>query len=166
VKPIGALAHFSSAGAAAARLALGRLEELKMSIRIIPALVAALSLGATGVALAQPGEPSEPDEVVVAPFYAPPGAEVRFETVSFADLDLGTRAGAYTLMGRINAAAKRVCSPDATAKKDLRDAADYDACMGQAVDRAVEEVSAPALTDLYRYGGGYRIARGYNSRGY
>ena len=133
-----------------------------MSIRLLPALAMAVGLAGAGLAYAQPGAPSYPasaDEVVVSPPYLPPGAEIRREPVSFADLDLGTREGAYTLMGRINAAARRVCDPEPSAPADLRDQSDYRGCFEDAVGRAVTDVDAPTLNDLYRYGA--RYARAY-----
>jgi UrcA family protein len=149
------------------RLAAPR--KLIMSNRLIPVLAAAIGLAGAGASLAQPGPygsaygPSPADEVVVAPPYLPPGAELRREAVSFADLDLGTRAGAYTLLMRIRGAARRVCSPEPSTPADLRDSADYHGCFDEAMGRAVADVDAPALSDLYGYGGygGARYARGY-----
>lgn len=126
-----------------------------MSIRLIPILAAAASLAGAGLVHAQgyagPSEPLANDEVVVSPPYAPPGAELRREPVSYEDLDLSTHAGANTLMGRINAAARRVCSPDVTYPDQLADVSDHDRCISQAVDRAVADVDAPSLSDVYRY---------------
>ena len=133
--------------------------------RLIPILAATASLAGAGFAHAQagygaPGEPYSNDEVVVTPPYAPPGAELRRETVSFEDLDLSTRAGADTLMGRIRSAAQRVCSPDATYPDQLSDVADHDRCMDRAIDRAVADVDAPSLDDAYHA----RYARAYSYR--
>src|SRR5215469_8763869 len=101
---------------------------LIMSQRLIAVLAAAASLAVVASAHAQPGGPPPNDEVLVQPPYLPPGAELRSEVVSYADLDLSTRAGARTLLGRIHGAAVRVCSPDPTSPGDLRDTADHDAC--------------------------------------
>ena len=133
-----------------------------MSIRLISILAMAAGLACSGLAVAQPdgpGDSASADEVVVSPPYVPPGAELRREPVSFADLDLGTREGAYTLIGRIRAAARRVCDPEPTTPPDLRDSADYHGCFEEAVARAVTDVDAPTLNDLYRYG--VRYARAY-----
>jgi UrcA family protein len=141
-----------------------------MSNRLIPILAAAASLAVgAGVTFAQPGnaalsEPLAIDDVVVTPPGAPPGGEERREPVAFADLDLNTTAGAYTLMGRIKAAAQRVCSPDATNPDELGDTADHDSCMFEAVDRAVAVVDAPSLDDVYRHGREYARAYSYRRR--
>jgi UrcA family protein len=126
-----------------------------MSIRLISILAAAASLAGAGSALAQiglngPSEPLSSDEVVVAPTYVPPGAELRQEAVFFGDLDIDSHAGANTLMHRISAAAQRVCSPPGTYPDEQSDIADYNRCMAQAIGRTVDQVDAPALTDVYQ----------------
>jgi UrcA family protein len=136
-----------------------------MFIRLVTILAAAASLAGAGGALAQIGlsDPSEPlsgNEVVVAPPYLPPGAELRSEAVFFGDLDVDSHAGANTLLHRISAAAQRVCSPPSTYPDELGDVADYDRCMNEAVGRAVDNMGAPALNDVYQ--ARYR----YHRRGY
>ena len=132
-----------------------------MSLHSVPVLLAALCLAAAGQAYAQPDDRYAGDEIVVTPQYAPPGAEVRREWVRFADLDLGTRAGAATLLGRISAAAKQVCSPEPVGPGQLADTADYRDCYGDAVARAVDTLDEPTLNDVYRYGAP-RYARAYS----
>ncbi|HEY6643323.1 UrcA family protein [Povalibacter sp.] len=64
-------------------------------------------------------------------------------TVSFADLNLGTTAGAATLFGRIRAAAAAVCAAEnGTA---LQQKTQYQACMAFAVSNAVAAVNSPSL---------------------
>ena len=67
----------------------------------------------------------------------------RRQVVRFADLDLTREAGAATLLGRLQAAAREVCEP---LKSEWLDS---HRCMDQALARAVAEVNAPALTDRY-----------------
>jgi UrcA family protein len=140
-----------------------------MFIRLIPVLACAAGLAGAGACLAQPGaygnsDAYSSDEVVVSPPYLPPGAELRHEPVGFADLDLGTRAGAYTLLMRIRGAAQRVCSPQPSTPADLRDSSDYRGCMDDAMAHAVADVDAPRLSDLYHYGG-YARAYSYQRSG-
>ena len=60
------------------------------------------------------------------------------QSVSYADLDLGSSAGMKTLTVRINSAAKTVCGP-APEYRDSRTA--YDACIKTAVDHAMIQVA-------------------------
>ena len=126
-----------------------------MSIRVIPALAAVLSLAAAGQAFAQPY--GDDDLVVRAPYAGSDGREVHFKRVAFADLDLSSPAGGYTLLGRIRAAARDVCTPEPS--RNLADNADYEDCFEGAVSRAVYDVDAPSLSDAY---GARQYARGYN----
>jgi UrcA family protein len=71
-------------------------------------------------------------------------------TVSYAGLDLSTRAGAETLYRRIKAAAKEVCAP--WEGHELERVAKWRSCYGQAVANAVAEVHRPALTALHQAG--------------
>jgi UrcA family protein len=123
-----------------------------MSTKILLAFVAAASLAGAGQALAQSYAYDDRDEVVITPEYVPPGAELRRERVTYADLDISTHAGASRLLSRINSAAKRVCSPEPTVPGELNDRADYRACYADAVERAVAFVDAPALNDVFAYG--------------
>ena len=76
------------------------------------------------------------------------GREVRQQRVSYADLNLRTEAGARTLLGRIQGAAKKVCSPE-PAPPDLTDQADYKTCLHDAQDGAVAELGNPRVSALY-----------------
>ena len=77
-------------------------------------------------------------------FDAHAGDDVRFETVKFADLNVGTPAGAEALYARIHAAAWHVCQqpggelPAATI------------CMRRSESNAVGKVNAPLLTAFYQ----------------
>jgi UrcA family protein len=129
-----------------------------MPLRLLPVLAAAIGLAGVTQVHAQPYDqpayddrPSPSDEVVVQPPYLPPGAQLKRQTVSFDDLDLSTRSGAYTLLTRIKGAARKVCSPDASGTRDMRDQSDYDGCLAAAVGRAVDDVGAPTLQDVYAY---------------
>jgi len=129
-----------------------------MSIRSLFIGIAGLGLAAAaGAAGAQPSDsydsyqPSVGEVVVAAP-PAAPGAVIRSERISFADLDLDAPQGAHTLLMRISGAAKNVCSPEPSTTRDLRDGADYSACVHRAIADAVDEVDAPSVDVAYRYG--------------
>jgi len=69
-------------------------------------------------------------------------------TVSYAGLDLSTRAGAETLYRRIKGASEQVCS--AFEGRPLQRVALWRRCYEQAVANAVAEVHRPALTALHQ----------------
>jgi len=64
-------------------------------------------------------------------------------TVSYSDLDLSTSAGARTLYGRIQFAAKRVCGYEGT---DVLSQAIWRKCFHGSVGDAVAKVNSPLLT--------------------
>jgi UrcA family protein len=68
-------------------------------------------------------------------------------TVKFSDLNLSTSQGAAALYARIKTAAKSVC-PGAE-DRDLGVRSRSGACIERAVQTAVVEVNAPALSALY-----------------
>jgi UrcA family protein len=76
------------------------------------------------------------------------GREVRQQRVSYADLNLPTDAGARTLLGRIQGAAKNVCAPQ-PAPPDLNQQDDYKTCLRDARDGAVAELGNPRVSTLY-----------------
>ena len=76
------------------------------------------------------------------------GREVRQQRVSYADLDLRTEAGARSLLGRIEGAAKIVCSPQ-PAPPDLTEQADYKTCLRDAQDGAVAQLGSDSVSALY-----------------
>lgn len=116
-----------------------------MSIRMFAIACAAVGLAVTGgVALAQ-----DDQDLVVTGRAAPSDATVRSQVVSYRDLDISNYDGARTLLTRIDGAAKTVCRPDADIR-NLGDNTDYRDCMYDAVSRAVSDVDAPTVSDLYQ----------------
>jgi len=69
-------------------------------------------------------------------------------TVKFADLDISRPAGAAKLYGRIQGAANVVCS--AYDHSGFNAQANFKACVGDAVGRAVAKVGSPTLNMVYR----------------
>jgi len=76
-----------------------------------------------------------------------PYGTVREMPVFFGDLDVGREEGASALLGRLSAAAQRVCSPADTA--DLNMQIVYHRCLHIAMDRAVADAGSPLLASLY-----------------
>ena len=117
-----------------------------MSIRSIVIAGAALGLIVTGgVALAQ----DDSNDIVVTSHAQRGDREVNSQVVRFEDLDISNYSGARTLLSRIDSAAKNVCAPEAETI-NFSDNADYRDCMYDAVSRAVSDVDAPTLNDLYQ----------------
>jgi UrcA family protein len=71
--------------------------------------------------------------------------------VKYADLNVGTTAGATMLYRRIRGAADRVCG--VADKRDLARLGQAKACADHAVAEAVAKVNAPALTQVYEFQG-------------
>jgi UrcA family protein len=69
-------------------------------------------------------------------------------SVSYADLDLSRRAGAETLLARLQAGAGRVCGTE-QGKRTLPERKLQSACLKQAMDGAVARIGAPLVTALY-----------------
>jgi UrcA family protein len=67
------------------------------------------------------------------------------ETVRFADLNISTPEGAKVLYGRIERAARRVCS---SPLPDFLSPHQESICTDIAIDKAVKAVNSPALTAL------------------
>ena len=76
------------------------------------------------------------------------GREVRQQRVSYADLNLRTEAGARTLLGRIQGAAKRVCAPEPS-PPDLTEQADFKTCLHDANAGAVAQLGDAWVSALY-----------------
>jgi UrcA family protein len=76
-----------------------------------------------------------------------PAGQVRQTTVSYADLNLLNPEGVARLYGRLLAAAAKVCSADT--ERELRGQMLREACVDQAIQRAVASVAAPELTRYY-----------------
>jgi UrcA family protein len=68
------------------------------------------------------------------------------QRVSYADLDISKPAGAKVLYGRIVAAARHVCALDGI--RDLGSMRWVNQCTDRAIDKAVKDVGAPALSAL------------------
>lgn len=79
---------------------------------------------------------------------------VRMNAVRYDDLNLNKPAGARMLYRRIQAAAHQVCD---LSTRNLRLLGEQQACIERAVDEAVRNVNAPALTRL-RFGADTRLA--------
>jgi UrcA family protein len=67
--------------------------------------------------------------------------------VKYADLDISSTEGAAVLYGRINRAAREVCEPADAQTLDFP--IPRHRCADQAVERAVTQVSSPALARYY-----------------
>ena len=67
------------------------------------------------------------------------------KTVSVADLDIGSPAGANAALARLRYAAKAACDPGGT---PLDGGTQYRACVSDAVDRAVASLGSPVLTAI------------------
>jgi UrcA family protein len=72
------------------------------------------------------------------------GDDVRSETVKFADLNVGTPAGAEALYVRIHAAARDVCQQPGGELQAAK------TCMRRAESDAIGKVNAPLLTSFYQ----------------
>ncbi len=73
--------------------------------------------------------------------------DVPTRTVKFGDLDLTRRDGVAVLYARINSAAREVCLPVDGRLPELLHSTDE--CRQKAIERAVADVDAPALTSFY-----------------
>ncbi len=77
-----------------------------------------------------------------------PHYEVSQRIVRFADLDITRSTGAATLYARITAAARTVCEPSLSSW-ELGLSSQTRQCQEQAIERAVTDVNAPALTSYH-----------------
>jgi UrcA family protein len=116
---------------------------------------AALALAAAPAAVLAQDETTMGEVVVHASPYDP-DVEVKRQVVRFADLDLTEPWGAETLMTRIKAAARNVCSPMPT--RELYQLPQYNQCMHDAIDGAVAQADSPLLDDLWN---GREVAYNY-----
>jgi UrcA family protein len=69
--------------------------------------------------------------------------------VRYADLDITRSAGAAALYTRITAAARAVCEPTLSTWEQESIASRSRRCREQAIERAVADVNAPALTSYH-----------------
>ena len=77
-----------------------------------------------------------------------PHYEVSQRIVRFADLDISRSAGAATLYARITVAARAVCEPSLSIR-ELGFNSQTQECQEQAIEHAVTDVNAPALTSYH-----------------
>jgi UrcA family protein len=80
-------------------------------------------------------------------FAAPETEEVRSVTVSYADLNLSTVAGARSLYHRIQGAARTVCPQEGV--RDLGRYYGWKRCYEGAIANAVAKVNSPLLTEVH-----------------
>ena len=82
-----------------------------------------------------------------APVLAQTSDAVPSVSVKYADLNIGSQAGAHVLLKRIGAAANTACggAPDI---RQLDQLASFEACHRSAVARAVVAVGSPMLTAI------------------
>jgi UrcA family protein len=99
--------------------------------RIAVVLASAAAIGLTAVAYAGGVDGDIPQQVV-----------------KFGDLNLNSSAGAATLYRRIQRAAERVCEGP-LGVRELSIAARSEACIAQAIERAVKDVNTQTLTSLH-----------------
>jgi UrcA family protein len=67
--------------------------------------------------------------------------------VSYGDINLGSQAGAKTMVARIHRAAEQVCGPQPD-HKALDLTRSYDRCVSSAVGGAVASINRPSVTAL------------------
>jgi UrcA family protein len=84
-------------------------------------------------------------EIVVHP-RASPMAETRKKTVSYADLNLGSKAGQESMVRRIKAAGKEVCSPQPA---KLTNSKDYKNCYDGAMSGALADLGNDDVSAMY-----------------
>ena len=72
----------------------------------------------------------------------------RYTTVSYADLNTHSEAGASALLWRLQAAARTVCGPEQSTF-GLKERQAFTDCQKKALDRAVGDVGSPELATVY-----------------
>jgi UrcA family protein len=110
------------------------------------AIATALGLAATSGAMAQGSSVSE---LTIRGASSSPGGELKHEPIKYTDLDLKSQAGAETLIGRLRAAATRVCHPIPTHKANFKDVDDFEKCRSQAVSHAVQDLGNPMVKQVF-----------------
>ncbi len=89
-------------------------------------------------------------EVVVHEHAAAHGIKMMSKSVRYQDLDLSTAQGADTLVSRIRSASKTVCQHGYKGKMSLHERKDYDRCVGEAMQEAVQGVNSPKVSAAYQ----------------
>jgi UrcA family protein len=74
--------------------------------------------------------------------------ETASTAVHYGDLNLGSQAGAKTMLQRINAAANKVCEPQADIG-DLTGFGEWRKCVSTSIRNAVQSLDAPMVTAAY-----------------
>ncbi len=70
--------------------------------------------------------------------------------VSYSDLDLGSSQGASVLLGRLHNAALVACGASEFSIPDYRRSVERSACFHESMGRAVAQIDAPAVKQLYQ----------------
>lgn len=73
-------------------------------------------------------------------------AETRHKTVSYGDLNLGSKSGQAALVRRIKVASRDVCSPEPTGMSDRKD---YAKCYDSAVSGALSDLGNSDVSAMY-----------------
>src|SRR5215469_290754 len=105
---------------------------------VLARLCGASLLATAGLAIAVPAaaQPLDP--------YAPEAVAVH---VSYADLNLASREGARTMLGRIDNAAKLACGDEPDVRL-LSEHGVYERCKAEAEARGVRDLNAPLVTAM------------------
>jgi UrcA family protein len=69
--------------------------------------------------------------------------------VKYGDLDLSTRHGSVVMLGRLHQAALNACGANEFSFAEVRRAVAQSACFENSMTRAVADVDAPLVTQLY-----------------
>lgn len=83
----------------------------------------------------------------------PVSAQPTATAVSYSDLDLSTEAGARTVLQRINAAARTACGSEPVHSPLFpRAVTQFQTCVSQAVETAVDGIDAPVVLAFHKAG--------------
>ena len=89
-------------------------------------------------------------DVIVHPPASSHSPHVASTHLRYDDVDAESAEGAKVLLGRIKAAAKKVCAPAPKGKRSLQETSDYKQCLRDATEDGVKGVNTPALTAAYQ----------------
>ena len=81
-------------------------------------------------------------------------ASGKSQAVSYADLDLGGKAGATVLINRVRLAATQVCGPEPSIDLDRT----YRNCVSDTMTRAIQGINRPLVFSLYQNKYGIAVA--------
>ena len=113
-----------------------------MKIRNIAALGCAFALaGAVSARAAGQSEADAAREIENQPVQV---------AIRFGDLDLASQDGSEAMLQRISHAALNACGASGFSLQDYRWATKRSVCYRSSMDRAVAELAAPAVTQLYQ----------------